>query len=147
MINWYPLNWIKVLRQWATYCSQKFSKEIPLDLFGVQEADLISIVAKSPNKVNTLISVMQRIAEKYNFKQKDFYAASLRSYQEENFNYFENLENAVNELVQTHQLDLTHFNHANILENILRDKLGYTLIEEEYDRHGRTKGTRSSFCS
>ena len=54
----------------------KILKEIPLDLFGVQEADLISIVAKSPNKVNTLILVPTGIVEKYNFKQKDFIAAS-----------------------------------------------------------------------
>ena len=44
----------------------KILKEIPLDLFGVQEADLISIVAKSPNKINTFIRTLQRIAEKYN---------------------------------------------------------------------------------
>ena len=123
----------------------KILKEIPLDLFGVQEADLISIVAKSPNKVNTFISTLQRIAEKYNFKQKDFYAASLRSYQEENFNYFDAIENAVNDFVQTHQLDLTHFNHANILENILRDKLGYTLVEEQYNSSIKLRGIGAVF--
>ena len=123
----------------------KIFKQIPLELFGVQEADLISIVAKSPTKVNALISVMQRIAEKHNFKQKHFFEASLQSYQEENFNYFENLENAVNQLIQTYQLDLTHFNHANVLENILRDKLGYTLIEKESTATEELKGLGAVF--
>ena len=69
----------------------------------------------------------------------------MRSYQEENFNYFEAIENAVNDFVQTHQLDLTHFNHANILENILRDKLGYTLVEEQYDSSYKLQGIGAVF--
>ena len=33
-------------------------KEIPLDLFGIQEADLIDIIANAPAKVNAFISTI-----------------------------------------------------------------------------------------
>ena len=47
--------------------------------------------------------------------------------------------------MQTYQLELTHFNHANILENILRDKLGYTLVEEQNDSSYKLQGIGAVF--
>ena len=70
----------------------KILKELPLELFGVKESNLIDIVANAPTKVNAFISTIIEIAKHYNFGKESFYLASLRSYQEANNNFFPDLE-------------------------------------------------------
>jgi hypothetical protein len=56
-------------------------KEIPLDIFGIQENDLIDIIATSPAKVNAFISTIIEIAQHYNLTES-FFSWRPRSYQE-----------------------------------------------------------------
>lgn len=51
----------------------KIFKEIPLDLFGIKESDLIDIVANAPAKVNAFISTIIEIAQHYNFSRESFF--------------------------------------------------------------------------
>ncbi|MDE0598763.1 MAG: helix-turn-helix transcriptional regulator, partial [Dokdonia donghaensis] len=62
----------------------KILKEIPLELFGIKESDLIDIVSNAPAKVNAFISTIIEIAQQYNFGRESFFLASVRSYQEAN---------------------------------------------------------------
>ena len=54
----------------------KILKEIPLELFGIKESDLIDIVANAPDKVNAFISTIIEIAQHYSFSKESFYLAS-----------------------------------------------------------------------
>ena len=84
----------------------KILKEIPLDLFGIKESNLIEIIANAPAKVNAFISTIIEIAQHYSFSKESFYLASVRSFQEANNNYFEDLEQSVIKFAEAYQLDL-----------------------------------------
>ena len=74
-------------------------KEIPFDIFGIKERDLIDIIADAPIKVNAFISTLFEIAKNYSLSKESFFLASLRSYQEAHNNYFESIENDVEKFV------------------------------------------------
>lgn len=97
-------------------------KEIPLDLFGIQENDLIDIIANAPAKVNAFISTIIEISQHYNLTRESFFLASLRSYQEAHNNYFEDLEGKV--------LSFCNAFHINVDSNIAIEELSAILIEE-----------------
>ena len=102
-------------------------KEIPLDLFGIQEADLIDIIANAPAKVNAFISTIIEIAQHYNLSRESFYLASLRSYQEAHNNYFEELEEKVVLFCKAFHLDVTTTISIDELKAILIEEYGYTI--------------------
>uniref|UniRef100_UPI0035AF55D9 helix-turn-helix domain-containing protein n=1 Tax=Flavobacterium sp. TaxID=239 RepID=UPI0035AF55D9 len=81
-------------------------KEIPLDIFGIKESDLIDIIAEAPLKVNAFISTLFEIAKHYNLTRESFFLAALRSYQEANNNYFEDIEEQVEQFAKAYSINL-----------------------------------------
>jgi len=123
----------------------KILKEIPLELFGIQESTLIDIVANAPVKVNAFISTIIEIAQHYNFSRESFYLASVRSFQEANNNYFGNLEDNVLQFSKTYQVDLTQKISSQELEDILVEEFDYTINNEELTKHQELGNLRSIF--
>ena len=108
----------------------KILKEIPLDLFGVKESDLIDIVANAPTKVNAFISTIIEIAKQYSFGKESFYLASLRSFQEANNNFFPELEQAVLDFASAYQININASVSSLELEEILIEEYGYSINDE-----------------
>ena len=106
-------------------------KEIPLDIFGIKESNLIDIIAEAPIKVNAFISTLFEIAKHYNLTRESFFLAALRSYQEANNNYFDDVEQKVEQFAKAYSLDLTTKLNVEDLEEILVDEYGYTINNEE----------------
>ncbi|MCV9932664.1 helix-turn-helix domain-containing protein [Flavobacterium sp. LS1R47] len=102
-------------------------KEIPLELFGIHENDLIDIIANAPAKVNAFISTIIEIAQHYNLSRESFFLASLRSYQEAHINYFEDLENKVIAFSKSFQINLENQISTLELSAILKEEYGYTI--------------------
>ncbi|WP_179353646.1 helix-turn-helix domain-containing protein [Winogradskyella vidalii] len=123
----------------------KILKEIPLDLFGIQESTMIDIISNAPSKVTAFISTIIEIAKNYNFSKESFYLASLRSFQEANNNYFDHLEEAVIAFSKTYQVDLTQPLHSKELEEILIEEYGYTINKTELESHTELENLRSVF--
>ena len=123
----------------------KVLQEIPLELFGIKESDLIDIVANAPVKVTAFISTIFEIAKNYNFSRESFYLASLRSFQEANKNYFESLEQDVIRFAKTYQVDLTQHNSSDVLAEILVEEYGYTIKETELSKYEALGRLRSVF--
>ncbi|MGV8812681.1 MAG: helix-turn-helix domain-containing protein [Gelidibacter sp.] len=123
----------------------KILKEIPLELFGIQESTLIDIVSNAPAKVNAFISTIIEIAQNYNFSRESFYLASLRSFQEANHNYFEDIEQAVIKFAKSYQIDLEKPISSDELKEILIEEYGYSLNETELDKHQTLDMLRSVF--
>ncbi|PTX62624.1 hypothetical protein C8N46_10219 [Kordia periserrulae] len=123
----------------------KILKEIPLELFGIQESTLIDIVANAPVKVNAFISTIIEIAQHYSFSRESFYLASVRSFQEANNNYFDDLEQQVLAFSRTYQVDLTQKISSQELEDILIEEFGYTINSEELTKHQELGNLRSIF--
>ncbi|NQZ45849.1 MAG: helix-turn-helix domain-containing protein [Flavobacteriaceae bacterium] len=120
-------------------------KELPLELFGIKERDLIEIVSDAPTKVTAFISTVIEIANHYNFGKESFYLASLRSYQEANNNFFPDLEKAVIDFAKAYQIDLTQSVTAAELEEILIEEYGYTINNEDLRKHQELDNLRSIF--
>ncbi len=123
----------------------KILKEIPLDLFGIQERDLIDIIAEAPAKVNAFISTIIEIAQNYNLSRESFFLASLRSYQEANNNYFDDIEKQVEKFAKAYQIDLNSPISSKELEEILIEEYQYAINEEELDKHKELNNLRCVF--
>jgi len=118
----------------AKILESNFLKEIPFDLFGIQQTALIDIIAKSPAKVTAFISTIIEIARNYNFEKDNFYLASVRSYQEANHNFFPELELKVLSFAKSYQLNLSKKRKKDDLIEILTEEYGYQIIKENLDR-------------
>lgn len=123
----------------------KILREIPLDIFGIKESNLIDIIAEAPLKVNAFINTVFEIAKHYNLTREKFFLASLRSYQEANNNYFENIENDVERFAKLYSIDLSTKLNVNDLEEILIEEYGYTINNEELTEHKELTNLRSIF--
>ncbi len=104
-------------------------KEIPLELFGIEENNLIDIIAGAPEKVTAFISTLFEIARHYQVGRENFYLAALRTYQESRQNYFQELEQAVEEFAQRYQIDLQSKIKSQDLAEILKEEFQYQIIE------------------
>lgn len=123
----------------------KVLKEIPLELLGIKESTLIDIVSNAPIKVTAFISTIIEIAKNYNFSKESFYLASVRSFQEANYNYFEDLEKAVLTFAKTYQVDLSKKIEAKELEEILIEEYQYIINNDELEAHSELDNLRSIF--
>jgi predicted transcriptional regulator/DNA-binding XRE family transcriptional regulator len=123
----------------------KILKEIPLNLFGIKENNLIDIVANAPTKVNAFISTIIKIAQNYNLSRESFYLASLRSYQEAHNNYFEDIEQNVEKFAEAYQIDLSKRITSSDLEDILIEEFNYTINTEELSNHKKLVELRNIF--
>lgn len=120
-------------------------KEIPLEIFGIKESNLIDIIAEAPLKVNAFISTLFEIAKHYNLTRESFFLAALRSYQEAHNNYFEDLELQVEKFAKAYSIDLSKKLKVEDLEEILVEEYGYTINNEELTTHKELIYLRSVF--
>ncbi len=120
-------------------------KEIPLELFGIKESDLIDIIAEAPLKVNAFISTLIEISKHYNVSKESFYLAALRSYQEAQNNYFDWIEQEVEHFAKAYSIPLNQKIKASDLEEILIEEYGYTINNEELNQHQELTNLRSVF--
>lgn len=113
----------------------KILKEIPLDLFGIKENNLIDIIANAPAKVNAFISTIIKIAQNYNLTRESFFLAALRSYQEAHNNYFDDIEDSVEKFAKSYQIDLSKKITSKDLEEVLIEEFNYNIDTEELSKH------------
>lgn len=123
----------------------KLLKEIPLELFGIKESTMIDIISNAPSKVTAFISTIIEIAKNYNFSKESFYLASVRSFQEANNNYFDDLEQAVLAFAKTYQVDLKQPLKSKELEDILVEEYGYVINTTELTSYTELDNLRSVF--
>lgn len=123
----------------------KILKEIPLEVFGIKESTLIDIVANAPVKVNAFISTVIKIAQHYSFSRESFFLAALRSYQEAQNNYFEDIEEAVEKFAKAYQINLSKQVTTKELEEILTEEYNYTINNKELAKHDNLDELRSIY--
>ena len=119
--------------------------EIPLELFGIQQSDLIDIIANAPSKVNAFISTIIEIAQHYNMSREGFYLASLRSYQEAHNNFFKDLEEKVVRFANSYSIDLEGNISSKELKEILIEEFGYTINVEGIPKQEELENLRCVF--
>ena len=100
--------------------SSKVLTELPLELFGIDPANLLEILAEAPAKISAFVGTLIEIARNYNMSIEKFYFSALRTYQEMHDNYFEDIEQEAEKFLEEHavlpnQL-LDEFYLAKVLE-------------------------------
>ncbi|HCR75624.1 MAG TPA: DNA-binding protein [Chryseobacterium sp.] len=122
-----------------------FFKEIPLDLFGINKNNLISIISDAPKKVTAFINALIEISQNYNLGKERFYFAVLRSFQELYDNYFPEIEEKVQLFAQENGLQIDKNLQSDVLETILNEKFNYHIQSENFEKYGTLDNLRSLF--
>lgn len=105
----------------------KILSDLPLELFGIELNRLIELIANAPEKVNAFISTIIEIARNYNVTRENFYFAALRSYQESNDNYFDDLEKAAADFIAKYSIGSRNAGLVKKLEKIITSEFNYVI--------------------
>jgi hypothetical protein len=100
--------------------------ELPLDIFGVEPADLLELLAGAPSKLSAFVSTLIEISRHYGLNFEGFYFAVLRSFQEMHDNYFPELEAAAIDCRNLFKLTPTPLG-PEALEQLLQEHYHYAL--------------------
>ncbi|AZA85427.1 XRE family transcriptional regulator [Chryseobacterium shandongense] len=122
-----------------------FFKEIPLELFGINKNNLISIISDAPKKVTAFINALIEISQNYNLGKERFYFAVLRSFQELYDNYFPEIEDKALQFAQENKVEIGKNLQSDIIENILSEKFNYKIQSENFEEYGTLDNLRSLF--
>ncbi|HAP68543.1 MAG TPA: hypothetical protein DCR04_02250 [Flavobacteriales bacterium] len=120
-------------------------EELPLGLFGIDKGKLIEIITNAPLKVSAFISTIAQIANTYNLTQENMYFAMLRSYQEMHDNYFEDIEKEAERFINEYNLSTDGVISSDVLKDILKDKFGYVVEENDLKEYPELIHIRSVF--
>ncbi|MEQ8470718.1 MAG: helix-turn-helix domain-containing protein [Marinoscillum sp.] len=121
-----------------------FFKAFPLERFGLNPQKLVEIISYDPEKINAFVSTVLQVARNFELKQESFYHTALRSYQELHNNYFEELEEAVDELhLEFPELKEIPFNEKVLTEILL--KIGVRTSNEELEKIKSLQNLRSLY--
>ncbi len=122
-----------------------FFKEIPLDLFGINKNNLISIISDAPKKVTAFINTLIEISQNYNLGKERFYFAVLRSFQELYDNYFPDIEEKAKNFLVNKNLEIRTNRSPKVLESILINEFEYSIQSENFEKFGVLEKLRSLF--
>ncbi len=115
--------------------NSKMLQEFPLEMFGLEPARLIELIADAPARMNAFISTIFEIARNYELRQEHLFLAALRSFQEMHDNYFEDLEQDVRAFVGSFRLSTAAPFDLAQLERVLTEEYGYTLDRDTLGQH------------
>ena len=125
--------------------NSRLLEEIPLELFGINKAKLVEMIANAPLKVTAFISTVAQVANTYNLSQENFYFAMLRSYQEMNENYFEELERSAAKFREEFDLPSSGNIPSETLKHILENNFGYKVEEDDFKEFPELNHIRSVY--
>jgi transcriptional regulator with XRE-family HTH domain len=120
-----------------------FFKEIPLDLFGINRNNLISIISDAPKKVTAFINTLIEISKNYNLSKERFYFAVVRSFQELYDNYFPEIEEKANNYILENNIS-TKPKSAEF-EELLEKQFEYEIKSLDLEQYGASGKLRSLF--
>ena len=123
----------------------KIINDFLFETFGVDKSLLMSMMASAPTRLSALINSVFEIARNYNLQEEHFYFSCLRSYQEMNDNYFDDIETAVENFRSEAGIDHPELLTSDQYAQLLRDKFNYRLEETDFSDFPKLRGFRSVF--
>lgn len=133
----------KSLAPIAEIIQSDFFKEIPLDLFGINKSNLISIISDAPKKVTAFINTLIEISKNYNLSKERFYFAVIRSFQELYDNYFPEIEEKAKSYISENNLS-SKPNSAEF-QQILTGEFAYEIKSLDLEHYGASGKLRSLY--
>ncbi|MDB5281311.1 MAG: helix-turn-helix domain protein [Bacteroidota bacterium] len=123
----------------------KIINDFLFDTFGVDKSLLMSMMASAPTRLSALINSVFEIARNYNLQEEHFYFSCLRSYQEMNDNYFDDIEQAVESFRTESGIEHPEKLTADQYAQLLKDKFNYRLESTDFSDYPKLRGFRSAF--
>ncbi|MPR36745.1 helix-turn-helix domain-containing protein [Salmonirosea aquatica] len=123
--------------------SSNVLSELPLDLFGIDQSTLLEMLSDAPTRVSAFIGTLIEIARNYNMSVEQFYLSALRTYQEMNDNYFEEIEHAAEAYLAQKGISDDRVPDEKYLEEILTQDYQYTIKSINATKNPELKSVRS----
>ncbi len=123
----------------------KIINDFLFDTFGVDKGLLMSMMANAPTSLSALINSVFEIARNYNLQEEHFYFSCLRSYQEMNDNYFEDIEDAVEKFKAENNVEHTEKMTSAQYADLLKTKFNYRIEESDFSDYPKLRGFRSVY--
>jgi transcriptional regulator with XRE-family HTH domain len=121
--------------------------ELPLDLFGIDPADLLEMLSDAPTKLSAFIGTLIEIARNYNMSVEQFYFSALRTYQEMYDNYFEDLEQEAEQFLKFHAVPEELILDDKYLADLLVKNYPYEIQFIDEKKYPELIGIRSMLVS
>jgi len=123
----------------------RFLKDLPLEMFGLEWNRMVDWMSQAPAKVNALVNTVIDIARSYNLSKEAFYFAALRTYQEMHQNYFEDLEEDLQAFIKKYDFNPAPPVRCRDLEKILGEEYHYRLDTFDLAAKPELRGIRSIY--
>ncbi len=118
--------------------------EIPFEVFGVDQTDVLQIMANAPTRFSALVDTIVKIARSYDMKVEHLLLGALRSYQEMHNNYFEDLEEAAEKFLDQQGWTDNPVTDE-LLDAYLRENHNYEIDYDHLPNSRDLSGLRSVF--
>ncbi|MBE3599101.1 MAG: helix-turn-helix domain-containing protein [Limnochordaceae bacterium] len=127
--------------------SSQAIQDFPLQLFGLDPAEVVKLLTRSPAEVSALARALGDMARGYNIQEEHFFRAALRSYQEIHENYFPDLEEAAERFAREHELVARQGAplSEDALSSLLTGRFGYTIGPIPVERYPELASYRAIF--
>lgn len=126
-----------------TFLSSPVLKDFPFHFFGIALTDLIELMTRSPSEAAALVEAMVDIATNYQVGAEHLFRGALRAYQERKQNYFEDIEEAVDEFDSNYgEASASGYSYEQ-LDGLIRDLYHYVIDERSLLDEPKLIGYRS----
>jgi len=122
-----------------------FLNELPLDLFGIELSKVVEIIANAPVRVSAFISTLVEISRNYALGEENFYFSAMRAFTELHYNHFQDIEEAASAFIAEYDIPKGRAVDAALLEQVLKSKYKYQIIENGLDEYPEMKNLRSVY--
>ena len=123
--------------------NSNFLNELPLDLFGIELVKVVEIIADAPARVGAFIAALVGIAKNYALSADNFYFAAMRAYQELHYNYFDDIEIAVDAFLKANNINKNLPINATVLQDILKNQYQYDIEDDGLAQYPELSHLRS----
>ena len=123
----------------------EFFQVFPMEMFGISPENLLELFINAPDKLNAFISTIIKLARNYQMESENFYTAALRSYQDMNDNYFEEVEKMVANFKLENNISVNASLSTDYLEKLLKDNFKITVDRKKMAAQKLLKGVRSFY--
>ncbi|GJM32118.1 MAG: hypothetical protein DHS20C18_11190 [Saprospiraceae bacterium] len=135
----------KSLQPVSELLQSNFLNELPLDLFGIELAKVVDIIANAPVRVGAFISTLLELSRNYALREENFYFGALRSYLELHHNYFADIEAAVQRFTEQYDIPIQRPISEKKLKMLLEDRFDYEIVENGIDQYPELANLRSIY--
>jgi len=123
----------------------KIINDFLFETFGIDKGLLMSMMANAPTQLSALINSVFEIARNYNLQEEHFYFSCLRSFQEMNDNYFDEIETAVENFRSEFGISSAQQPSATDYADLLRSKFNYNIEETDFIEYPKLRQFRSVY--